>query len=217
MKRLGIFGAGNLGKELYDIAERINKTDVKWDDIVFVDNYAASDRFYGRSIYRPEACERLEGMTEYVIATGEPSVRKEIFYQLKNAGCRLTTLIDPTACISPTAQIGEGVIIAPFSSVSCDVVIGNNVLIQSYIRVGHDISIGNHSVISANAAIGGGVTIGEEVFLGMNASVINEKHVGDRAVLAMGAALFRDLESGRTAVGNPARVTRGNDAGRVFQ
>ena len=48
-------------------------------------------------------------------------------------------------------------------------------------------------------------------------SGIKEKlSVGNDAIIGMGAAVFRDVEAGTTVVGNPARVTRGNDKHKVF-
>ena len=40
--------------------------------------------------------------------------------------------------------------------------------------------------------------------------------IGDDVIISMGAAVFRDVEAGATVVGNPARVTRGNDQHKVF-
>lgn len=214
---LGIFCAGNLGREIYDMAFRINQETRRWREIVFVDNYPKTEQYYQTRVYRLTDWADRKSEIEFVIANGEPGTRRAIYDQLKEGRYCLTSLIDPTAILSPTAVIGEGCIIAPFSAVSSDVVLGENVLIQSYIRVGHDIRIGSHSVVSSNCAIGGGAKIGEEVFLGMGAAVREELKIGDGAVLAMGGVLFKDLAAGMTAVGNPARITKGNEEGRVFR
>lgn len=217
MKVLGIFCAGNLGREIYDMVFRINQETRCWKEIVFADNYPRTEQYYGTRVCRLEEWGDRKKEIEFVIANGEPGVRREIYDQLMQGGYSVISLIDPTAILSPTAVIGKGCIIAPFSSVSSDVVLGENVLIQSYIRVGHDIRVGSHSVVSSNCAIGGGSRIGEEVFLGMGAVVREELKIGDGAVLAMGGVLFKDLAAGMTAVGNPARITKGNEEGRVFR
>ena len=36
---LGIYGAGNLGKELYDIALRVNSYENRWEKIIFIDDF----------------------------------------------------------------------------------------------------------------------------------------------------------------------------------
>lgn len=217
MKTLGIFCAGNLGREIYDMAFRINQETSRWEEIVFVDNYPKTEQYYETRVYRLTDWTDRKSEIEFVIANGEPGTRRAIYDQLKEGGHCITSLIDPTAILSPTARIGEGSIVAPFSAISSDAVLGVNVLIQSYIRVGHDIQIGSHSVISSNCAIGGGARIGEEVFLGMGAAVKEELQIGHGAVLAMGGVLFKDLAAGMTAVGNPARITKGNGEGRVFR
>lgn len=54
------------------------------------------------------------------------------------------------------------------------------------------------------------------MFMGMNSTSKDKIIIGDDAIIGMGTAVFRDVAAGATVVGNPARVTRGNDAHRVF-
>lgn len=214
---LGIFCAGNLGREVYDIASRINTISHRWNKIVFLDNYVTVKKYYDTSVYRLEQLEGKKEHIEIVIANGEPSIRKAIYDQLKEEGFRLGTLVDPTAIVSPTASLGEGVIVTPFSTISSNVQIGDNVLIQSYIRVGHDIIVGRHSVLSSNSCIGGKTAIGEASFVGMGAVIQEERILGEHVVLGMGAVLFSDLPDHVIAVGNPARIVKKNDTDKVFK
>lgn len=216
-KRLVIFCAGNLGKEVYDMAERVNEQQECWSDICFADNFFTDPQFYGVPVHRLDGFLSEKEKVEFVVANGEPTVREELHIQLEKAGCHLINLIDPTAIISKTAQLGQGIIIMPYTTVSSNVVLEDNVLLQSYIRVGHDIHVGANSVISANTAIGGGCVLGKNVFVGMGAVVLEERRLGTGAVLGMGAVLYQDLEERRTAVGNPARVTKGSESGKVFE
>lgn len=215
MRKLAIFCAGNLGKEIYDIAKRVNDASPRWEGIFFVDNHKKSDAFYGQVVHSFEECVDMIDV-EYVIANGEPKHREEIYLQLMAHKCKVTSLIDPTAIVSVTAELGKGVIVTPFSTISSDVKIANNVLVNSYVRVGHDIHIKEHAVISANTSIGGDSKIGKAAFLGMGSVVKEELQIGDEAILGMGAVLYKDLPTGSTAIGNPARVTKGSDSKKVF-
>lgn len=216
MKILGIMCAGKLGKEVYDIALRMNQQNRKWEKIVFVDNYAKKSNHYGVDVSHLKDWNEKKSSIEFIIATGEPQDRYEIYCQLQQNDFSITNVIDPTVIISPTAKLGKGIIIAPFSSISSDVCVDDNVLIQSNIRVGHDIKIGAHSVVSANCAIGGCTTIGKRSFLGMNATVKGDLTIGDSAIVSMGAVVFKNVEDGVVVAGNPARNTLGNAQHRVF-
>lgn len=152
-----------------------------------------------------------------MIAVGEPSARETLFDKVKSAGFSLATLIDPTALISPSAEIGEGTIVCEFVSVHCNVIIGNNCVIQPYCDIGHDIIVGGSSVFSPHFAPGGHSVFGNKVYCGMASSAKEGLTFGDNAVVAMGAAVFRDVPENSVVVGNPARVTRGNDEGKVFK
>lgn len=213
---LGIFCAGNLGKEVYDIAKNINESENRWETIEFVDNFCEKKDFYNIPVSRLSDWDSRRDDIEFVIATGEPMARADIYNQLKKNGNIITNLIHPTVIVSPTATLGKGIIVTSYSSISSNAVIDDNVLIQSNIRVGHDIVVGKHSVISANSAIGGGTIIGDEVFVGMNATIKGELAIKNKAIISMGAVVFKDVEEGTVVAGNPARATLGNAQHKVF-
>lgn len=213
---LGIYCAGSLGKELYDIAARVNLAGKRWDKIIFVDEIREEKTFYGLKVHRLKEFEEKSDEIEFIIANGTPVNRKKIWDILKGYGMRLTNLIDPTAIISPTAKLGEGVIVTPFSTISSNVELQNNVLVQSYVRVGHDIKIGCNSVLSSNVGIGGKTIVGNETYVGMGAVIQDELKVGSSTIIGMGAVVHTDIGDGVTVVGLPARISRKNDTGKIF-
>ena len=68
---------------------------------------------------------------EIIIASGEPSTRKKLYNNIKDMGLNIASLIDPTALVSNSSTIGEGVIIAPFSNITSSTVLGHNVAINA--------------------------------------------------------------------------------------
>jgi sugar O-acyltransferase (sialic acid O-acetyltransferase NeuD family) len=213
---LGIYGAGGLGRELYDVAVRRNGVSHRWSDIVFIDDFSEEGAFFGTSRMHLDSLSKSAASCECIVAVGEPSDREKLFGRLAERNFELATLIDPTAIVSPTAKIGAGSIVCEYSTIHTCVEIGRNTLIQPYCTIGHDIKVGDHSVFSAYFAPGGEATFGSRVYAGMHASVLEKLTVGDDAVIGMGAAVFRDVPAGATVVGNPARITRGNDEHKVF-
>lgn len=214
---LGVYGSGGLGREVFELATRRNAVSRIWTEIVFIDDVRAEGPFYGTRCLRFETMLKDRDAYQCVVANGEPTDRETMFGRLAAAGICRTTLIDPSALISPTACIGEGSIVREFSSVLAEVQIGCNSLIQPYCCIGHNTTIGNHSVISAFCAPGGWAAFGNRVFVGMLSSIKDKAVIGDDAIIGMGAAVFQDVPAGSTVVGNPARITLGKAGHKVFK
>ena len=214
---LAIYGSGGFGREVYDIAQRRNAVSHMWDKIVFIDDIREESEFNNTRMYHFETLAAKADAYEIIIAVGEPSTREKLFGKAVEAGFKPATLIDPTALISPSAKIGEGTIICEFSTIHCNVEIGKNNIVQPYNNFGHDIKTGNHCVFGTNFAPGGHSVFGDRVFTGMNSTSKENLMIGDDVIFAMGAVVFKDVPAGSVMIGNPARVTRGNDEGKVFK
>ena len=219
MMKLCLYGAGGFGKEVYDIAARINKTDSRWDEILFIDDNPNIDKTYNNSrLFSADSMlEELDHSTiEIIISIGEPVIKKRLFNKIKSKGIRLATLVDPSALISDTAAMGEGVIVAPFSNITCSTVLGSNVSINAHTTVGHDITIGNHTVVSTNVTIGGNSVIGKESYIGLGAQTKENLSIGSEVIIGMGSIVFKDIPDKMIAMGNPARPIRRNENKKVF-
>ena len=213
---LGIYGSNKLGREIYEIAVRRNEQSSLWDQIVFIDDFNEEGNYFGTKRIKFDSLKNHKNEYECVIAIGEPSSREKLFQKLRDEDIRLTCLIDPTAIISPTAKIGNGTIICEYSTIHTGVELGYNAFIQPFCTIGHDIKVGNHTVLSTLCAPGGGVVFGERVYVGMQSSLIELLTIGDDAIIGMGSAVFQNVPAGATVVGNPGRITRGNDEHKVF-
>jgi sugar O-acyltransferase (sialic acid O-acetyltransferase NeuD family) len=214
--KLGIYGSGGLGREIYEIAIRRNLVSSSWDDIIFIDDINPEGEYFGTKRINFETFKSFKDNYEFVIAVGEPSIREKLFNKLIENDCTLTILIDPTAIISSTAHINKGTIVCEFSTIHTGVVLGQNTLIQPFCDLGHDIKVGNHSVLSTHCAPGGYVIFGERVFIGMQSSILELLTIGNDAIVGMGSVVYRDVLAGTTVLGNPARVTKGSPTGKVF-
>jgi sugar O-acyltransferase (sialic acid O-acetyltransferase NeuD family) len=215
--KLGVYGSGGLGKEVFELAQRCNRNSNRWEEIVFIDDFRNEGEFFGTKSIRFETLLGLKKAFECVVGIGEPSSREKLFNKLTENSVSLTTIIDPSVVFSATATIGEGTTICEFASIHADVSIGRNCLIQPHCVIGHDTKIGDHTVLSPHCAPGGSSTYGNRVFAGMHSSIKEKLTIGDDVIIAMGAAVFQSLPSGVTVVGNPARITKGHDDRKVFK
>ena len=65
--------------------------------------------------------------------------------------------------------------------------------------------------------VSGKPVIGSGVFIGTGSTVIGQITVGDHAMIAAGSVVVHDVPSCTIVAGNPARVVRAIDAGRIAQ
>jgi sugar O-acyltransferase (sialic acid O-acetyltransferase NeuD family) len=216
---LGVYGAGGLGREVTDIANYINQIKNKWIEICYVDDFYIENNNsvkLNNRVLRFDEFKNIKEDKELIIAIGEPGTRKKIYEIIKNNNMKLANLIHPNTMISCDSKIGKGVIISEFCSIHNNVEIADNVLIQPFCCIGHDIKINKNSVVSTMANIGGSSIIGEEVYLGMNCAILQKITIENKSIVSMGAVVYRNVKQGTTVIGNPARVTKGNEDNKVF-
>lgn len=117
---------------------------------------------------------------------------------------KFTTIIHPTAIISATAQIGEGVIINAGTIIASGVKIHDHVAINKGVIIGHDTEIKRYSVIQPGVKIGGHVVVNVGATLGIGSVVIEDIVIGEYSLIAAGAVVIKDVPSNTLVAGVPA-------------
>lgn len=217
---LGIYGAGGLGREVYELALDVNQSKKQWDDFIYIDD---AENLSGIEIYGIPVmsfsvfCQKYGiGKAKVVIAVGEPSIRAAIRKKVKYQGYNLATLIHPLTRLSRWAEVAEGAIITYGCNISCGTYVKSNAYLQPSCGLGHDTCVGEDSVISACARIAGGVKVGERVYVGMSAVVKEGSSLGDDVIIGMASVVHNSIDAGLIVMGNPARPMRKNENNRVF-
>ena len=117
----------------------------------------------------------------------------------------LTTLISPTAQVSPDALVENGTTVHHSAIIFPEAQLGKAVQIHAGVFVHHESVIGDFSTLSPKALILGRVHIGQGSFVGAGAIIKENIVVGDGAVVGAGAVVVKDVAPGQTVVGVPAR------------
>ena len=86
-----------------------------------------------------------------------------------------------------------------------DTVIDKGVKIGNLASVGHNTIIGENTIIASRVGISGSVKIGKRCFIGVGAIIRDGITVGDEAFIGMGSVVIKNIKSGVTVYGNPAR------------
>jgi len=204
---LTIIGAGGLGREVYSwLSQEINeKQDFKIKGFID-DNLCSLDKFdypvkvIGRiTDYCPKPDEEL------VLSILDPEVKKQIVTFLSKKGAKYHKLIHPTSILGTNIKIGKGCIICPGCILTNDIQIGDFVFLNTNSTIGHDTTIGEFTSINGKVEITGEVEVGSGCLFGVGAKVIPQKNIGDNAIIGAGSVVIRNVPSGITVFGNPAK------------
>lgn len=117
------------------------------------------------------------------------------------------TIVHASAWISPTAELGHGVVVLAGAVINAGATIGDHAIVNSAAVVEHDVRIGDFVHLAPGAVVGGGTKVGNGAFIGLGSRIRDHIEVGDDAVVGMGAIVTADVAANVTVIGVPARPT----------
>lgn len=115
------------------------------------------------------------------VGIADIKLRHDVAVAAEREGLIPFTVIDPSASIDPTAQIGDGCFIAANAVVSTGASLRNHVLVHFNSTVGHNAIIGAYSVVLPGARLSGHCQLGTSVMVGSNAFIFQGARIGDEA------------------------------------
>lgn len=130
--------------------------------------------------------------------------RRRLLDSYEKAGARFTSLIAPTAIVTPNSRIGEGSAVMTGAIIN-RATIGANSIINSGAIVEHDCIVGSNTFVGPGAIIGGFTSIGNNCFIGLGSRIANGITIGDNISIAMGAVVNKNLTEPGIYHGSPLR------------
>lgn len=197
MKDVIIIGASGHGAEIHEyILAHEKLTGQKEFRIVglldekkeYYERYAYTAPFLG-----PITGHTVKNNVWYIIAIANIKIRKMVVEDFLSSGARFTSFFHPTAYISSSAKIGNGVVIGPNANIGPNAVVGDFCLINSRCSIAHDSVLGSFNCLSPNVCLSGSTTIGNGNFFGINSATLQGVTIGDFNIIQAGMIIDQDI------------------------
>lgn len=205
MKRLAIIGASGHGKVIADIAKKNG-----YDEIVFFDDNETIKECAGYPVIG-NSSEAYSQNCDVAVAIGNASVRKRLFFMLKEKCVNVPMLIHPNAVVAENVQIGKGTVVMAGAVVNPECIIGEGCIINTCSSVDHDSIIGDFVHVAVGAHLAGNVKVGEGTWIGAGAIIKNDITVCGGCVIGAGAVIVKNIGDAGVYIGVPARKEKMED------
>lgn len=206
MKKLLILGAGGHGKVVLECAISSNNL----VDIAFLDDSKVGQCVQGYKIIG--GIKELESFKEEydyaIVAIGNNKLRLNLIDKLINAGYSVPSIIHPSAVVSSSSHIGQGVVILPGAVVNAEAQIQKGAIINTRAIIEHDNIIEEGVHISPGVNLGGTVHVGRYTWICIGATVINNIEIGENCIIAAGAVVTQNVEENLMVAGVPAVIKK---------
>ena len=202
-----IYGAGGLGREIYDTLTFINAKASAFKVLGFVDDVkAVGTRVNGVEVLGSSTFFQDMGYeTGIVLGFADPIARKKA-YDLYKDSFSFPNVIHPSALISPFATVGQAVLVQANCIVAANAVVANGAMMNAHSGVGHDAQIGAFCSIMSYCDVAGNAVLGDLSFVGTGAKILPGVHIAPENYLCAGSVVFKNVLTKSKLMGNPAKI-----------
>ena len=116
-----------------------------------------------------------------VVGIGNNLFRAQVYEKAKVLGFAFPNIIDPSAYISPFAEVGCGCVLMQNACVQNGASVGNGVLLNARTEVHRGGTVGDYVLLYTNSTIRTGAKVGRYARIGGNVTVCNNATVPEGA------------------------------------
>lgn len=203
-KRILIVSAGGFGRTIASLARSDIAFGKSWDLKGFLDNRPDIYNPTDLPIVGDPLSYKVKEGDIFLCALGNPADKRRYTEALLEQDADFIKL-QTDMHVGERAFISRGCIFERDVSLGADVHLGQFVTILSTTIVGYDVNIGDYCQIGSFVFIGGAVQIGNDVVIHPHSTILPGVKIGDGVTIGAGSVVIRDVESGTTVFGNPAK------------
>lgn len=138
-------------------------------------------------------------------SVGDVSLRKRLYYKVKEIGFKIPNIIDKSSVVSSNITLGEGIFIGKRAIINACINIGNLSIINTSSIIEHGCAIGEFVHVAPGTILCGNVSIGSETHIGAGSVIKQGIQIGTKTMIGMGSVVLNDLRDNIVAYGNPCR------------
>lgn len=202
--KVSILGIGNYSEVIIELCEDIG---YEVESLFHFDSTRNGDLVMGFKIKGDyeDFLKNPQG-TNVVVGIGDNRIRSIWLDKLRGLGFNTINLVHPTAYVSKSAQLGEGVYIHAGAFIWTSSKLSNNVIISPQAMVAHHTLLKEGVSVSANAMVGSYVEVGKRVMIGINAGIVSKRlSIGKDAIIGANSMVLGNVEEKSVMVGSPAK------------
>jgi len=124
------------------------------------------------------------------------SARRRVYQDAIDRGFSFPTLVHPSAVVSSSAELADGVQIMAGCVVQAGVKIASNSIVNTRASIDHHGIIGEHCHIAPGAILCGSVQVGPNTHIGAGAVVVQGITIGTGCFVAAGSLVSADVPDG---------------------
>lgn len=150
----------------------------------------------------------LAGVTHFFVGLGgigDNGPRRRLFEYALALSLQPINVLHPSAVLSPSAELGDGVVVLAKAVINSCAQIGANVIINTGAIVEHDCCLGSHVHVATGAILTGAVQVGAGAHIGAGAVVRQGVRIGENTIVGAGAVVVADVPASVVVAGVPAR------------
>lgn len=204
MLKFGIVGTGGFAMEVLDLLQDIHQGssfNIN-ENVFFIGDFSEHKKLLGLNVVKRTAVDYSN--VEVVIAIGDAAVRQKVVDELPKE-TKYGKIIHPSAFISPSANVGNDVIISHHCVVSSQVTISDHSHLNYHTCIGHETHMDEYFTSAPGVKISGCCKIGENVYFGTNSSTIQGITVNSNIKVGIGGVVMNSLNKSGTYLFNPTK------------
>lgn len=194
MQDIVIVGFGGHAKSVIDVLERQNEyrivgfTDVETKPSYRGYEYLGTDDILPKLYKDGVECAHIA-----IGYMGSGNLRDKLYSDVKNIGYRLPVVVDSSAVLANSAQIGEGCFIGKNVVINADAQVERMCIVNTGVIVEHECKIEEFSHIAVGSILCGNVVVGNHNLIGAGTTVIQGCNIGNDCIVGAGSIVVRDV------------------------